>query len=199
MTVHYAMRKQNIDSRLLDMIEDRKTSKTGAEMVDISPCILNHCIRSYLDGYISYEEALVTAILEISKLFKAVNEAFHQTLIHSPVQIQIVGHQLHKKGNPMSINFTPAEAAESIANVLKKAIEAGEIKQVETLEVNGRTMFDHFKLLARCADCDKSLTFRDEYDGELVWDNSEYWQTGHKTPYCRECYSRRFGDSDVLD
>jgi len=94
----------------------------------------------------------------------------------------------------MSIKFTPAEAAEEVAAVLRNAIDKGQLTDIETIEVNGRTMFDHFKLKTRCADCDKSLTFRDEYDGELVWDNSEYWQTGHKTPYCRECYSRRFGD-----
>lgn len=98
----------------------------------------------------------------------------------------------------MSIQFTPPEAASHIAEVLKKAIEAGEIKGVETLEVNGRTIFDHFKLLTRCTDCQKALTYRDEFDGELVWDNSEFLTTGHKTPYCKECHSRRFGESNVL-
>ena len=97
----------------------------------------------------------------------------------------------------MSVQFTPAEAAEQVANVLKQAIDNGQLTNIETLDVNGKNMFDHFMLKARCIDCQKALTFCDEIKGELVWDNSEFLQTGHKTPYCRDCYSNRFGDANV--
>lgn len=95
----------------------------------------------------------------------------------------------------MSIQFTPAEAAEQVASVLKKAIDNGQLTDIETLDVNGRNMYDHFRLKARCVDCQKALTFRDEIDGELIYDTSEQFTTGNKTPYCSECYDRRFGDS----
>lgn len=82
----------------------------------------------------------------------------------------------------MSIKFTPAEAA--------KPIDTGNLaKRMEVAMSSANTN------VIRCIDCQKVFKFEDKINGELVWDNSEYWQTGHKTPYCRECYSRRFGDS----